>query len=554
MKFNNNCSLFLLSISLTVLLLSGCKSTELVDSQEFMKEIYGENRKIEGDYDKALSVKCHNGIFVGLKSDDVISFKGIPFAKPPVGNLRWKESVEAEEDSCVYEAYFFGKSPLQSEWPSEVGSYYPQSEDCLKLNVWINDSNKSKDKTVMVFFHGGSYGWGGTSDPIYDGKNLVQKFDDIILVTVEYRLGMMGFIDFSSVEGGEEFSKSGNLGLLDQVCALKWIKKNIAGFGGNPDNVTIFGESAGGGSVSLLPLVKEAQGLFNRVIAESGSVCLSFSKEECQNQTKLLLKYSGCKNMTELMNLTEDQLMEIEEKISDYNCFPERDGITLPVDVYSSYEKNDICKVDMLIGTNKDECRYWINEMGYYTNLVPGILIYKIGIPKMYKKNLSGMSEEDKDSIYEFRKRLNDKKYLEVTEFYNEILFRLPAVKQCEALSKNGNKVYNYYWTRGGSNKTTGACHAIELSYVFNNLNVKSYTGDDVNQRLAEEVQKMWVNFARSGDPSTEAYIWNEYNCHTRKTMILGDEIYETEDLLAEQRKLLFPALKYQLNGTYVGL
>lgn len=140
----------------------------------------------------------------------------------------------------------------------------------------------------MGFFHGGSYGWGGTSDPCYDGHNLVQKYPDLVLVTANYRLGILGFIDFSMFPGEEDFAASGNLGLLDQICALQWVQKNIAAFGGDPANVTIFGESAGAGSVSLIPLIEGTEGLFRRVIAESGAPSLTFSLQECQNLTRLL--------------------------------------------------------------------------------------------------------------------------------------------------------------------------------------------------------------------------------------------------------------------------
>ena len=233
---------------------------------------------------------------------------------------------------------------------------------------------------VMVFFHGGSYGWGATSDPIYDGQNLVEKYDDIILVTVEYRTGIMGFIDFFSVEGGNEYEESGNLGLLDQVEALRWIQKNIAAFGGNPDNVTIWGESAGAGSVSLLPLINDTEGLFKRIIAESGSVALTYSTEECQNLTQMLLEETGCSTMSELMALPTETLVKVNEKLNDYNNFPERDGVVLPTDLYAAYETGVASDLDMLIGSNADEVRYWINEMGYSTKLVSGELIYRLGL------------------------------------------------------------------------------------------------------------------------------------------------------------------------------
>ena len=177
--------------------------------------------------------------------------------------------------------------------------------------MWVNTKNKTEGKTVMVFIHGGSYGWGGTSDPIYDGYNLVNKFSDIILVTVEYRLGLLGFIDFSSVKGGEEYKTSGNLGLLDQICALKWVQKNIKNFGGDSKKVTIFGECAGGGSVSLLPIINGTEGLFKRVIAESGAINLSYSKKEDKLLTENLLKKAKKNNMKDLINISEENLKKL---------------------------------------------------------------------------------------------------------------------------------------------------------------------------------------------------------------------------------------------------
>ena len=197
-----------------------------------------------------------------IKKENVISFKGIPYAKPPIGNLRWKNPVLAEDSNKVYQAYYFGKSPIQIEWETQLGSYYPQSEDCLYLNIWLNSKDTSKDKPVIVFIHGGSYSSGGTSDPLYDGHNLVEKSSDIIFITVEYRLGILGFINLSSVSGGENYKTSNNLGLLDIICALKWIQKNIQNLGGDPNNVTLMGQSSGGSSISLLLLIDESKGLF----------------------------------------------------------------------------------------------------------------------------------------------------------------------------------------------------------------------------------------------------------------------------------------------------
>jgi len=190
-----NYILFILYFSL-----SRCYSYE--EKKKYMKNLYGENKEIIGDYDRNLSIACNNGIFVGKKKGNVLSFKGIPYAKPPIGNLRWKDPVLAEDNNKVYEAYYFGKSPLQIEMNEHLGSFYPQSEDCLHLNVWLNTKDSSTGKTVMVFIHGGAFTSGATSDPVYDGYNLINKYEDIIYISIEYRLNILGFINLSSVSGG----------------------------------------------------------------------------------------------------------------------------------------------------------------------------------------------------------------------------------------------------------------------------------------------------------------------------------------------------------------
>ena len=516
-----------------------------------IQSLYGENEIISGDYDDSLAAVCNNGVFIGLADNGVTSYKGIPYAEPPVGALRWKSPVPAQDSKNVYQAYYYGHSPIQTEWPSEEGSYYPQSEDCLTLNIWANANEPGEGKTVMVFFHGGSYGWGATSDPMYDGHNLVAKYPDIILVTVEYRLGILGFIDFSSVPGGEAYSTSGNLGLLDQVCALQWIQHNISAFGGDPDNVTIFGESAGAGSVSLLPLIDAADGLYKRVIAESGSVALTYSKEECQNLTKLLLEKSGCATMNELTALSEKDLKSLNDDLNDYNNFPERDGIVLPEDLYDAYASGYASKADMLIGSNADEVRYWIAEMGYYVPGISGMPLYQHLLPVMYENNRKSMTDEEKQSVDEFLSLKSGQKIWKLTELYNELLFRVPAMKQAELHAESGNRVYTYYWTMPGEDETVGACHAIELTYVFNNPQVTIYNGNAYDHELADTVQNMWVTFARTGDPSTEAILWQPYNKQTRMTMVLGEGVYMESDLKEDQRKLFEPLLWHYFNGCY---
>lgn len=512
-----------------------------------IRESYGENRVITGEYEDNLSAKCSNGVFVGAKSGNVAAFRGIPFAKPPVGELRWKPPVPAQDSCVVKEAYYNGKSPIQTEWPTEQASFYPCGEDCLYLNVWKNLTDTTENKPVMVFFHGGSYGWGGTADPMYDGKNLVSKQSDIILVTVAYRVGIMGFVDLSYFEGGEEYPYAPNLGLLDQIEALRWVQKNITAFGGDPDNVTIFGESAGGGSVSLLPIIPLAKGLFRRVIAESGSVALTFSKEECREFSRRLMRESKAKSVDELLMLSEDDLNIINVKLNQYNNFPQRDGIIVPLNPYLPYEKGETADVDMIIGTNSHEMNYWIGEIG-------GIIPFRFSIPVKFENDLKKLPSDDKKRIKTFMASMKGHSMWKMARFYDEMMFRLHAIEQAQWHNANGGKAYMYYWTVPSTLPMRKACHAVELAYVFGNLEETIYTGEIADETLSDTVIQMWTNFARTGDPSLNNLVWEAYDSKQRATMVISDEPHVEHDVLEDRRKLLFPLLKHQINPSYATL
>ncbi len=508
---------------------------------------YQKNRTIEGRYDQRCAAVCRNGVFIGQSEDGVTAFRGIPFAAAPIGERRWKEPQPVQAGEGIYEAFYYGPSPIQTALDSERASFYAQSEDCLYLNVWTGDGYAGQKRAVMVFIHGGAYGWGGTADPLYDGHNLVKAHPEVVLVTITYRIGLLGFMDFSAVPGGEDYAKSGNLGILDQICALRWIRENISAFGGNAENVTVFGESAGGGSVSLLPLIPEAKGLFRRVIAQSGSVALTYSRAECQKLTKRLLKHTGAKNMDELAALPEDVLKTVNQKLNEDNNFPERDGVVIPEDLYGAYEKGEAFPVEMMIGTNADELRYWILDLG-------GLFKYRLSSHILLSRTLRRIRREDRTRVTDFLARQKGRRFLDrpwkTTEFFNELLFRLPAIRQGQAHAAHGNVVYMYYWAYPSALPRLGACHAVELAYVFGNLEETIYTGRDVYAPLSEKVQQMWINFAKTGDPGLEDMRWTPYTAQSRNTLILDRDIRMVKDLKEDQRALLFPLLDYCVNGS----
>ena len=518
-------------------------------------ERYRKNQEIVGEYPKDLAVKCHNGVFVGKREGAVLSYKGIPYATQPIGKLRWKEPREASESEKVYEAYNFGVCSIQSVSKAEEKYFGNQGEDCLNLNVWLNKDNTQEKKPVMVYIHGGSYCWGGTTDPLLDGHNFVEAHGDVILITIAYRLGIMGFVDFSAVPGGQNYKDSCNLGILDQIAALTWIQRNVEAFGGDPSNVTIFGESAGAGSVSILTVLPRARGLFQRAIMESGSCALTYNKKQCQPMTKKIMTLTKAKNMQDLQKLSIKELRQLSGKISTIAYFPQRDGRILPLDLYAQYAAGASRHVDILMGTNADEVRYWME-------IVHGEMFYRMEIPILYENNIKVISHKDKKRIKEFFALRHESKAWKITEFYNEVMFRLPALFQLTEHSKNGGKAYNYYWTQRGKRRRQGAFHTVEISYVFhtpmeevgtvkaNRRRRKSY----FNEELSKDVQEMWVNFAKSGNPSIEGLEWEMYRQNSRKTMILGKECRMVEDLLEEQRRLLMPILKYNLKVSYTGL
>ena len=518
-----------------------------LSTKAHIRAAWGENRPVTGSWDPALAARCDNGIFIGTRKGDVLAFRGIPFALPPTGALRWQKPQPAPAASGVFEAKYNGRSPVQTEWHSERASYYPQGEDCLYLNVWTAAEPREGRRTVMVFIHGGSYGWGGTADPLYDGENLVRAHPDVVLITIAYRIGLTGFVDFSSVPGGEQYPDAPNLGIWDQIEALRWIHRNAAAFGGDPDKVTVFGESAGGGSVSLLPFIPEARGLFRRIIAESGSVALTYSKEECQDFTRRLLKAAGAETMQDLMSLTEEELIQVNEKVNFYNNFPQRDGVLIPEDPYSPYCDGRTAGIDMLIGTNADEANYWVNEVG-------GIIPFRMGMPIQYENNLHLLSPEDRKRAKQYMKMKTGYSLWKISGFFTEIMFRLPAVRQAEEHSRNGGTVFMYYWKKRSHLPHLRACHAVELSYVFGNIHDTIYTGKPADPALSRQVQDQWVRFAETGNPGTPELPWPAYEPENRWTMILKEQSEAVKDPLPEQRTVLDPILDYRLNASYANM
>ena len=245
---------------------------------------------------------------------------------------------------------------------------------------------------------------------------------------------------------------------------------------------------------------------------------LSYSLEENKKSTEELIKKSGALNMDDLLALSEDEIKKIHSKISSYVCYPIRDGNILPVDLYEGLKSGKGKEIDMLLGSNKDEIRYFILNMGDFTNYYKGKFLFTHGLPILYENYYKQLSSEDKEKVKEFMNLQNDKKIWKITEFFNEIIFIGPMNKQGEYHSDAGGSTYVYIWKFDGKDETLGAYHSIELPYVFNN----DFDGDSIlNEELVNNTQDMWVNFARNGNPSTKEITWEKYDSKSRKTMII---------------------------------
>ena len=537
---------------LMALLLVACGSeqdqqpTGPSELEQEMTALYGENKVIEGDYSDSLAVEAANGVFVGQRDDALLAFKGIPYAVQPTGERRWHEAKPEPDSHLVREAKYFGHSAIQFHSQGNAASLYPQGEDCLTLNVWTAAGGmRTARRPVMVWIHGGSYVSNGSVNPRDWGDQFVKAHPEVVFVSINYRLGLLGFLDLSSLPDGKDFARSGNLGILDQVEALRWVKRNIAAFGGDPDNVTILGHSAGAGSVSILSSIDEAQGLFRRAIMQSGSVALTSSREDCQRLTKRVLDATGAKTAADLLKLTQDDIIALNDEVGEFFRFPERDGNFIAEDAYSRFDGFN-SGIDMLIGTTSDETSYWIDSMGGEEN-------FDFMTTLWYRYISLSLDNDQRQCAKRFLEIVPENKPWPVAELLNDLMFRGPAIEMAQRHAAAGGRTYMYYWTKPLSNPIYGACHGCEVSYVLN-TGRQIKTGDKHNPELASEVQQMWVNFATTGNPSTPAHYWPAYEANQRATMFLGDTISLVNDPLSEQRRLIAPLIKEYISPVFSDL
>ena len=494
-----------------------------------MKALYGENKTIvDGNYDKSLAVKCINGTFVGQKTDNIIAYKGIPFvSEQPIGELRWKAPAEFVPDDGVYEAYYNGKTAWQAK--GDPASEYVMGEDCLYLNIWKADEEAAEKKPVMVWIYGGAFETGGTADPNYEGRNFVEENPDVILVTIAYRVGIFGFFHLSHLADGADYTDSQNLGLLDQMMALKWVHENIAGFGGDPGNVTIWGESAGGASCVLLPLIEGSHKYFHRVIAQSGSHIQTRSPEQAIKCTEQVMEALGCRSAADLLKVGAEELANTAGNLFGiYQClgirtFPERDGKYLPAETIDAYAKGAAKGIGFLHGCNRDEFNTFAASVGEEGFVEWG--------RQRKEENLARLTDEEKALVEDFCSTMDENSYESYCRLIGQMLFIAPQIRVAEELAKAGSKSYTYLYRVESSVPLMKAGHATEVSTVLAHPELTDLTGRRYDEAFGRTIRKMWVEFAKTGSPSLtveispdgKAHEWPLYDLENRQVMVLDE-------------------------------
>ena len=457
-------------------------------------------------------VKTASGKVEGKQEGAVRTFLGIPYAAPPVGDLRWKTPQAVAKWSGVRKATEFGARCMQGPiYPDMIFRDSGSSEDCLYLNVWTPAKSAKEKLAVMVWIYGGGYIAGATSEPRQDGTNLA-KNQNVVVVSMNYRLGVFGFFVHPELAKESGHNSAGNYGLLDQNAALRWVQGNIAEFGGDPANVTIFGESAGSFSVSAQMASPLSKGLMKRAIGESGGAFsktgLNFApmatREEKDPET--LGAIVGAKTLAEFRAVPAQKLLDATLKQNGgFGFGPCVDGYFLPESpeaIFSEGKQNDI---PLLAGWNHDEGSFMVDSMK------PTAENYKALVQKQFGDNAN-------EILRLYPGETDEQALRSAGDLAGDQFIAWSTWRWISAQANTGKQpIYRYRFDLGPTDASTGkrvAFHSSEIEYVFGQLDTRPHvTWTPEDRQLSAEIQKYWANFARSGDPNGEGLPkWPVYN------------------------------------------
>jgi para-nitrobenzyl esterase len=483
----------------------------------------------------------------GVWRGDLWSFSGIPYAHAPEGEWRWRPAQAHEGWEGVRDASTFGAiSPQPAAVagiasPADPDASEPQSEDCLTLNVWAPElpqrptTEPGRGRPVMVWIHGGGFTSGSGSAFLYRGGNLVRN-GDVVVVTINYRLGALGFLGHPALVDQDGYL--GNWGLHDQVAALHWVRDNIAQFGGDAANVTIFGESAGGFSVASLLGTPSAAGLFRRAVVQSGGVHMH-TVAEAERAGGRLGETLGLGQMDReaLLRIPAADLVAATTEVAKHRSdpgliplpfLPVIDGAFIPEHPLRAVEAGSAAGVDLMVGTNRDELTLFglgnpalmaLDEVGvarWLANAAPDVPTDAVLAAYREARTERGESVETRDLWMSAG---------------TDSVFRWPSLQLAAAHGANGGRTYVYLfdWESPAFGGILGSCHGLELPFVFGAVRVavvQLFTGSGPEvERLSDQMQAAWLAFARSGDPShPDLDRWPTWEPTTRATMRFGPQ------------------------------
>lgn len=479
------------------------------------------------------TVRTSSGLLISASDsdDDVFIYRGIPYAQPPVGPLRWRPPQPPSPWNDVRSTDAFGPSCVQDlvgsrpPWTEEFMVQNEVSEDCLYLNIWAPAERSGGGLPVLVYIHGGAFREGSGAIAVYDGENLARK--GLVVVTINYRLGIFGFLAHPELREESPHSASGNYGLLDQVAALEWVQKNIEAFGGDPDRVTIAGQSAGAMSVHLLLASPLAAGLFHGAIIQSGpgglaAFGIASDADLAQPLTQAeeaglnFAREKGASSIDDLRSLGADELMTGSEGGPLLRFGPVVDGWFLPepVDaIFASGRQNDVPTIS---GMNADEA-----------SAFPG---YGKSTVQAFQEDARRRYGELADSYISLYAPSTDKSAGEAQKQAARHLGLTALRGLTDRRAKTAETpAYLYYFERGipwPEYPNFGAFHTGEVPYVFDNLHVLDRPWTDQDRAIADAVSTYWVNFATTGNPNGNGLPeWPAYDSPDGKTMVLGTEM-----------------------------
>ncbi len=467
-----------------------------------------------------------SGMEVGPEGT-VRAFLGIPYAAPPIDDLRFRPPQPVQPWPALYEAIVYGPDCEQPDRSPE-SLYYrksgERSEDCLYLNVWSAAESPSDQRPVMVWIHGGALTRGSGSSPVYDGTRLAEK--GVVVVTINYRLGALGYFAHPSLSAESEHGASGNYGVLDQIAALRWVKRNIALFGGDPERVTIFGESAGSWSVHALMATPLADGLFHRAIGQSGAVFGPMTRlregtddapsaEEAGRRLAagLGVEGDGPEAAAALRELSAEEIIAAR----GFATRPVLDGWVFPRDIAAVFAAGEQAEVPVIVGSNEDEGTALLGSRHPET-----VEAFETMVRSRY-----GDSADEVMAIYPVKS--DAEVQAAAYRFYADSSFACPMRRWARATEAAGSQAYLYFFTRvppHPESERYGAYHAAEIAYVFDNLDALSFEAEATDRALAETMSNAWVSFAESGDPNHGgALAWPAYSSAADPHLELGDRV-----------------------------